>query len=105
MKFVDVKNDIAFRKIFGNEKRLRSSFDGDKHSWKKEELIEYDNASIAEQDERGKLIAAENKGKQEGKLAEKEAVIKRCWNEKMRLETIATITNLTVAEVQKVIEK
>ena len=93
MKFVDEKKDIVFRKIFGNEKRLRSSFDGDKHSWKKEELIEYDNASIAEQDERGKLTAAENKGKlegkQEGKLAEKEAIIKRCWNEKMGLETIA----------------
>jgi len=68
-------------------------------------VIAYDNASIAEQDERGKLIAAEDKGKREGKIAEKEAVIKRCWNEKMRLETIATITNLTVAEVQKVIEK
>ena len=36
--------------------------DADKHSWKKEELIAYDNASIAEQDERGKLTMAENKG-------------------------------------------
>ena len=34
--------------------------DADKHSWQKEELVAYDNASIAEQDERGKLIAAEN---------------------------------------------
>ena len=79
--------------------------DADKHSWKKEELIAYDNASIAEQDERGKLTMAENKGKREGKLAEKEAVIKRCWNEKMGLETIATITNLTIEEVQKVIDR
>ncbi|MEN0048748.1 MAG: hypothetical protein AAF806_16925 [Bacteroidota bacterium] len=39
-----------------------------KHTWKKEELIAYDNASIAEQDKKGKLIAAENKGKTKGKI-------------------------------------
>ncbi|MEM8527977.1 MAG: hypothetical protein AAGG68_25270 [Bacteroidota bacterium] len=84
-----------------------------KHSWKKEELIAYDNASIAEQDERGRLVAAEKKGiargvvkgKQEGKLEEKEDVVARCWRKKMEIVEIAEISGLTVEEVKKIVEK
>ncbi len=79
--------------------------DADKHSWKKEELIAYDNASIAEQDERGKLTAAENKGKMEGKIEEKEEVVERCWEEDMGIGVISKITNLTIEEVHLIIEK
>jgi predicted transposase/invertase (TIGR01784 family) len=79
--------------------------DADKHSWEKEELIAYDNASIAEQDERGKLIAAESKGKEEGKLEEKQQVVEKCWEENMSIEIIAKITSLSVEEVEKIIEK
>ncbi|MFN0037327.1 MAG: hypothetical protein ACKVUS_19890 [Saprospiraceae bacterium] len=85
MQFVDVKNYIAFRKIFGNEKKtaplisflnaalemhyanedegLKVAFvEAGKHNWSKEDLIAYDNASIAEQDKRGEIVAAEKKG-------------------------------------------
>ncbi|QQS30279.1 MAG: Rpn family recombination-promoting nuclease/putative transposase [Sphingobacteriales bacterium] len=79
--------------------------DADKHSWKKEELIAYDNASIAEQDERGRLIAAEKKGKTEGKLEEKEGVVERCLEENMSPEFISKIVNLPVSEVKQMIEK
>ncbi|OWY24382.1 transposase [Sphingobacteriales bacterium UPWRP_1] len=75
--------------------------DADKHSWKKEELIAYDNASIAEQDERGKLIAAEKKGKTE----EKEGVVERCWRKKMPAEDIAEISGLTTEQVKAIISK
>lgn len=79
--------------------------DADKHRWKKEELIAYDNASIAEQDERGKLIAAENKGKIEGKIEEKEGVVERCWRRKMNTEAIAEISGLTIEKANRIIEK
>lgn len=79
--------------------------DADKHSWLKEELIAYDNASIAEQDERGKLIAAENKGKIEGKMEEKEGVIQRCLEEGMPPKMISKIVNLPVSEIKKIVNK
>ena len=79
--------------------------DADKHRWKKEELIAYDNASIAEQDERGKLTAAEKKGKVEGKIEEKEEVVARCMEEKMPSLIISKIVNLPIEEVNKIIEK
>jgi len=74
MQFADVKNDIAFRKIFGNEQKtaphseelqvipdfanedegLKTAFiEADKYQWSKEELKAYDNVTIREQDERG----------------------------------------------------
>ena len=40
--------------------------DAEKHTWEREELIAYDNASIAEQDERGRLTAAEKRGRVKG---------------------------------------
>lgn len=86
--------------------------DADKHSWQKEELISYDNASIAEQDERGRLAAAEKKGKVEGIAegiaeGEKKAkieVVRQCWQMGMAPEAIATITSLTVAEVEAIVQ-
>ncbi len=79
--------------------------DADKHNWEKEELIAYDNASIAEQDERGKLIAAEKKGKAEGKMVGKEEIIERCWMENMPIEMIVKITNFSTEKVNKVIQR
>ena len=71
---------------------LRAAYqDADKHSWKKEELIAYDNSSIAEQDARGKITAAENKVKEE--------VIERCLEEDMSIEMIPKIVNLPIEEV------
>lgn len=82
--------------------------DADKHSWSKEELITYDNASIAEQDKRGRLIAAEKKGKlegkREGKLEVKEKVVKRCWEKNMAIADIAEISDLTIEEVEEIIK-
>ncbi len=74
--------------------------DADRHSWKKEELIAYDNSSIAEQDERGKMTRAKRQGEEEKTYQ----VIERCREENMPLEVIARITNLTVDEVSKIIE-
>ena len=89
-----------------DDEGLREAYkDADKHSWKKEELIAYDNSSIAEQDERGKITAAENKGKIEGKIEKAEEVIERCLEENMSIAMISKIVNLPIEEVRRIIEK
>ncbi len=79
--------------------------DADRHNWKKEELIAYDNASIAEQDERGKMKLIADRAKKEGIEENTYRVIERCWKKKMPAEDIAEITNLTVMEISEIIEK
>jgi len=67
--------------------------------WTKEKLIAYDNASIARQDARGRLIAAKKEGKMETKIE----VIEICLQQNMPLETIAKLVRLPIDEVQKII--
>jgi len=103
MQFADIKNDIAFRKIFGNEQKtsslisfLKTAFmEADKYQWSKEELKAYDNVGIKEQDERGEreMIAqiAQRKGKME--------VAKRMKDRGMPNEDISDLTGLTDDEI------
>ena len=95
--------------------------DAQLHSWDKEELIAYDNTFIAEQDKRGRVIAAEKKavakgykkghaeghagGRIEGKIEEKKEVVERCWEDGMAIEMIAKIAGLSVEDVKKIIHK
>lgn len=99
-----IKNAKGQEVIPGNvddEGLMEAYKDADKHSWGKDELVAYDNASIAEQDERGRLTAAENKGK----LEEKEEAIKRCMEQNMAPEIISKIVDLPIAKVKQIIEK
>ncbi len=66
MKFVDVKNDVAFHKIFG---------DSNKYNWSLEELKAYDDAAVREADWEQKRLKSEEIGKEIGKdKKEREAV-------------------------------
>ena len=67
-----------------------TSKDIDKLSWDTEKLIAYDNASIAKQDARGRLIAAEKKGKLEGILESKL---------KGRLEVMKKVVELSLIHI------
>lgn len=100
----NVENLEVIPENVDDEGLIEAYKDADKHSWKKEELIAYDNASIAEQDERGKLIAAENKGKVEGKEEEKGEVIERCIEENMAPEIISKIVGISIDKVKQIIE-
>lgn len=75
--------------------------DAEKHRWQKEELIAYDNASIAEQDERGKLIAAEQEGITKGKIEGKTEVAKALKQSGVAMTIIVKTTGLTKAEIEK----
>ena len=74
----------------------------------KEWLIAYDNASIAIQDARGRISAAEKqgmeKGMEKGKIEGKIEVIKRCYEQGFTVEIIASIVGYTVEEVEGIIE-
>lgn len=78
--------------------------DADKHSWDKEELIAYDNFTIAIQDARGRLLAAEDRGKAKGRANEKEDVIARSLEAGMSLDVIAKIVDLPFEEVQAIVD-
>ena len=46
----------------------------------------------------------ENKGRLEGRLEEKKAIVKNSLENNLDIETIAKITNLSIEEVQKIKE-
>jgi len=71
--------------------------DADRHSWKKEELIAYDNASIAEQDVRGKMKFAVDKAKSE--------IVVNCHKKGMSIEDTSEITGLAIENVMEIIEE
>lgn len=83
------------------------------YNWDKETLRAYDNASIALQDARGRLSAAERKGLakgmeqglEQGKLEEKKEVIKMGLAQQMPIELLAKLVNLPTEQVQAVINQ
>lgn len=104
MKFADIKNDIAFRKIFGNEQKT-AFIEADKYQWSKEELKAYDNVSIKEQDERGEKELVAQKAKEEGKdEKEAETVIKLHLKGKSD-EEIADLLDIPVERVKEMIKQ
>jgi hypothetical protein len=86
MKFADVKNDVAFRKIFGNKKKTQI-------------LIAYDNTLIVKQDKKGRIAAAKNKGREEEKI---ENIIGLNENG-VPVSIIAKSLKISEAEVLKII--
>ncbi len=96
-----------------DEGLLEAYYDADRHNWKKEEYIAYDNAAIAEQDARAIMKLAVDRAvekaveetEQQTKKRTKEDMIARCWNKNMMFDDIAEIANLSVEEVKEIIDK
>jgi len=85
-----------------DDEGLREAYkDANKHSWTKEELKNYDNAFMAEQDARGRVTVAEKEAKNE----EKEEGVERGWREGLSREIISKIVGLTIEDVKKIIEQ
>ena len=79
-----------------NDEGLKEAYrDADKHSWKKEELIAYDNASIAEQDVRGKMKFVVDKRNKE--------IVEKCYLKGIEIEDISEITGLSIDSIQAII--
>ena len=90
IKNADEENEIPDNV---DDEGLREAYnDADKHGWTKEEIKEYDNASMAEQDARGRMTAAKKEGKAEGKVEEKEEAVERGWREGFSPEIISKLS-------------
>jgi hypothetical protein len=76
MQFADIKNNIVFRKIFGNENKteilisflndegLKSAYtEADRHTWTKADLEAYEYAQMRETDEKAEKLLVERKAK------------------------------------------
>jgi hypothetical protein len=90
MKFVDIKNDIAFRTYEVS----------DRHNWTKEELEAYHYAEMRRQDEKGKTEIAVKKAteKREIEIAKEmikdnEPIDKIIKNTKLCRETVEKLIN------------
>lgn len=76
-----------------DDEGLKAAYqDANKHSWEKEELEAYDYAAMREQDERGKLVHAEKKGKID--------VAREMQKEGFDNATISRLTGLSDEEIQ-----
>jgi predicted transposase/invertase (TIGR01784 family) len=83
--------------------------EADKHSWKKEELIAYDNASMREQDERGREELAEERGEKRGEergeaKKETETIIKLRSKHKT-IEEISDLLDIEIERVKQIIKE
>lgn len=76
-----------------DDEGLKAAYqDANKHSWTKEELEAYDYAAMREQDERGKLIQAEKKGRID--------VAREMQKEGFDNATISRLTGLSDEEIE-----
>jgi len=96
--FIKNAEELNFIPDNVDDEGLREAYkDADRHSWKKEELIAYDNASIAEQDVRGKMKFVVDKRNRE--------IVIKCYEKGMSVEDIREITDLPIENIKEIIEE
>ncbi len=97
--FIKYAEELTFIPDYANddEGSKEAFVQADKHNWSKDDLIAYDNASIAEQDERGKITAAEKKGE---KKRERE-IARELKKRGVDKEVIKISTGLTDDEIEE----
>jgi hypothetical protein len=112
MKFVDIKNDIAFRKIFGNDKKkeipdnvddegLKEAYaDANQNTWSQAELDAYNYSAMREQDDRGRMEKSLQKGAENKEV---EAII-GFLNIGISEEQISIALKITIEKVKQVID-
>ncbi len=114
-----------------DDEGLKTAYqEADKHTWRKEELIAYDNASMREQDERGREELAKERGREEERAkaeaekeemrknaeaekeemrknaeAEKEQMILKMHEKGMSISDIAEFTGKTEQEITEILTK
>ncbi len=100
--FIKNAENLKVIPSFVDEEGLMTAFhEADKHNWKKEELIAYDNASIRIQDARGEKELAHEKGVEEGEI---KTVIKPYIKGK-KAQEISNFLDIPVERVQQIINE
>ena len=77
--------------------------EADKQNWSKQELEDYERASIKEQDDIGRIEFAERKGKLAGKTEEKMEVIKQGRKLGLSNADLSKLTGLTEEEIERIL--
>ena len=120
MKFVDIKNDIAFREKAPNldvipenvndEGLIHAYEDADKHNWSKEELLAYDYASMRKADESSKTKRAVEKSLAEERESERKKqeqkdieLVKALYKNGVSLEIISISVKFPMERIEQIL--
>ncbi len=102
-----IKNAESLKVIpsFVDEEGLLTAFqEADKHNWKKEELIAYDNASIRIQDARGEKELAHEQGIEQGENKKEIEAVLGFLENGVSIEIIAKALKISTERVIQIIE-
>ncbi len=102
--FIKNAENLSVIPDFVDDEGLRTAFqEADKHNWKKEELIDYDNASMRIQDAKGEIELAQEQARIEGiEQGQVQTIIKAYLKGKSAQE-IADFLDIPIQRVQQVI--
>ncbi len=75
--------------------------EADKQNWTKQELEDYERASIKERDEIGRIEFAEKKGKIKGKIEGKIEIARQAKSMGLSISDITKLTGLTSEEIER----
>lgn len=76
--------------------------EANQQNWTKQELDDYQRASIKERDEIGRMEFAERKGRIEGKIEGKIEVVKQGRQMGLSNADLSELTGLTIEEIEKI---
>lgn len=102
-----IKNSEKIKMIpsFVDDEGLLTAFqEADKHNWKKEELIAYDNASIRIQDARGEKELAHEQGIEVGENKKEIEMVIKPYQKGKNVEEIADFLDMPIERVKQIID-
>jgi hypothetical protein len=103
MKFVDIKNDIAFIPTDLKDEGLKQAYeDADRHNWTIEELEAYHYAEMRRQDEKGKTTVAVRKAVRKAVEQEKNEIVKNCYKKGLSIQDTVDLTGLNIKQVEEI---
>jgi predicted transposase/invertase (TIGR01784 family) len=77
--------------------------EADKHLWKKEELIAYENASVRDQDQKGEIDFAKEKGKEEGEKKKEIEMVLKPYQKGKTSQEISEFLDMPLDRVKQII--
>ena len=91
---------------FADEEGLLTAFrEADKHNWKKEELIDYDNASARMQDAKGEIELAREQGLEQGADDNQKATVIKLYLKGKKVEEISDLLDIDIQRITAIIEE
>jgi predicted transposase/invertase (TIGR01784 family) len=84
------------------DKGLQEAYnEANKHNWSKQELEDYEYASMRETDEKATRMLAEERAEARGKIEKSVEIAKELKKNNVGMDIISKATGLTVEEIEK----